>query len=61
MAKKGVLGQAVESLEKQLLCHALRKFHGNKTRAAKYLGISRRGIDKKLDRYAITHKDFLRQ
>ncbi|MFQ5674469.1 MAG: sigma-54 interaction domain-containing protein [bacterium] len=48
---KGLLNEAVESLEKRMLCAALKRFHGNKTAAAKYLGLSRRGINKKLQRY----------
>lgn len=51
MKNKGLLNNAVESLEKRLLSKALRKFNGNKTKAAEYLGLSRRGISKKLARY----------
>ncbi|MFQ5707041.1 MAG: sigma-54 interaction domain-containing protein [bacterium] len=58
-AGKGRLNEAVEALEKDLLCQALRKFKGNKTAAAKYLGLSRRGIDKKLVRYRMGNADCL--
>jgi DNA-binding NtrC family response regulator len=56
-ANKGLLNQAVESLEKRLLIEAIDRFHGNKTKAAIFLGLSRRGINKKLDRYGINKGD----
>lgn len=58
---KGMLVEAVESLEKRMLIDSLRKFHGNKTKAANYLGISRRGINKKLKRYGMTNAEWIRK
>ncbi len=48
------LKQAVESLEKQMIREALEKFNGNKTKAAQYLGVSRRGFHKMLNRLGLT-------
>lgn len=56
--ESGLLAEAVETLEKRMLYEALTKFHGNKTSAAKYLGLSRRGISKKLARYGMTQAPF---
>ncbi|MBN2007801.1 sigma-54-dependent Fis family transcriptional regulator [candidate division KSB1 bacterium] len=47
----GLLNDALESLERKMIQKALHKFNGNKTKAAQYLGISRRGLHKKLDRF----------
>jgi Nif-specific regulatory protein len=49
--RNGLLSEAVESLEKRMLCDALKRYHANKSAAARFLGLSRRGINKKLDRY----------
>ncbi|MFX0135735.1 MAG: sigma 54-interacting transcriptional regulator, partial [Candidatus Hodarchaeota archaeon] len=48
---KGLLNDALESLERRMIGEALRKFNGNITKAAMYLGISRRGLHKKLNRF----------
>ena len=43
----------VERLEKGLLREALTRFEGNQTRAAEALGLSRFGLQKKLQRYGL--------
>jgi DNA-binding NtrC family response regulator len=50
---KKPLMDAVEQVEKQMIREAIRRCGGNKTRAAKSLGISRRGLLNKLQRYHI--------
>ena len=47
------LGDTLESIEKQRILDALKTCAGNQTRAAKALGISRRGLGIKLDKYGI--------
>ncbi|MFL6274919.1 MAG: sigma 54-interacting transcriptional regulator [Blastocatellia bacterium] len=50
-APKGVtLGEAVEELERQMIAEALRRSAGNIARAAKELGLSRKGLYLKMDR-----------
>jgi DNA-binding NtrC family response regulator/tetratricopeptide (TPR) repeat protein len=43
----------VEEIERELVTRALRKTEGNRSRAAKLLGISRRGLLNKIARYSI--------
>jgi transcriptional regulator with GAF, ATPase, and Fis domain len=50
---KRPLMDAVEQIEKQMIKDAIRRSSGNKTKAAKSLGISRRGLLNKLQRYHI--------
>jgi transcriptional regulator with PAS, ATPase and Fis domain len=50
---KKPLVDAVEQVEKQMIREALRRCGGNKSRAARTLGISRRGLLNKLQRYHI--------
>jgi transcriptional regulator with PAS, ATPase and Fis domain len=50
---KKPLGDAVQQVERQLIREAMRRFGGNKTKAAKSLGLSRRGLLNKLHRYHI--------
>jgi hydrogenase-4 transcriptional activator len=45
--------EAVEELERRMIADALRKHGGNISRAARTLGITRRGLQLKLGRYAI--------
>jgi DNA-binding NtrC family response regulator/tetratricopeptide (TPR) repeat protein len=45
--------EAVEELERRMIVEALRKHGGNISRAARTLGITRRGLQLKLGRYAI--------
>ncbi len=47
------IAQAVEEVEKALIREAMRRFGGNKTKVAKSLGLSRRGLLNKLHRYRI--------
>jgi Nif-specific regulatory protein len=47
------LPEAVEELERRMIADALRKHGGNISRAARTLGITRRGLQLKLGRYAI--------
>ncbi|MFQ6113379.1 MAG: sigma-54 interaction domain-containing protein [bacterium] len=47
------LASAVEQLERKLVVEALKKFKGNRTRAAESLGLSRRGLLNKIDRYGL--------
>ncbi len=47
-AKKGTLKEMVEQVEKYFLLESLREHGGNKTSAAKTLGITREGLHKKL-------------
>lgn len=47
------MAEAVQQVEKQMIKDAIRRFGGNKTRAAKSLGLSRRGLLNKIQRYGI--------
>jgi transcriptional regulator with PAS, ATPase and Fis domain len=47
------LQERVESIERDLVVQALRKTAGNRSHAAKLLGLSRRGLLNKIARYAI--------
>ncbi len=49
----GRLNDALDALERKMIRDALEKSNGNKTKAAEYLGISRRGFHKKLIRLNI--------
>jgi DNA-binding NtrC family response regulator len=46
-------GMSLGNVERQLILQALEKFHGNQTRAAKYLGMSRRTLAYRLEKYGI--------
>ena len=50
---QGSLKQTVETLEKSILSEMLETHQGNKSRAAKALGLSRFGLTKKIQRYGI--------
>ncbi|MFH1312287.1 MAG: sigma 54-interacting transcriptional regulator [Candidatus Eisenbacteria bacterium] len=45
------MAEAVQQIERQMIKEAMRRFSGNKTRAAKSLGLSRRGLLNKIQRY----------
>ena len=47
------LADAVEELERNMIAEALRRHKGNVTRAARELGLTRRGLQLKLGRYQI--------
>ncbi len=51
------LPERIEELEITSIKEALRMTRGNKLQAAKLLGITRQGLDKKLQRYKITSKN----
>jgi Nif-specific regulatory protein len=51
MNVQGTLKEMVEALEKSVLSQSLEKHGGNRTRAAKELGLSRYGLIKKMQRY----------
>jgi len=50
---QGSLKQLVEALEKSVLSKTLAKYDGNKTKAARELGLSRYGLTKKIKRYGL--------
>jgi two-component system response regulator AtoC len=47
------LDEQVKALEIRLIHRALEKSQGNRTKAAKQLGISRQGLIKKIERYGL--------
>jgi transcriptional regulator with AAA-type ATPase domain len=49
--RSGSMPDAVRTLERAMIADALRRFAGNRTRAAGELGITRQGLLKKLKRY----------
>jgi len=52
--REGVtLKNMVEELEKSVLLKMIADFHGNKTQIARYLGLSRFGLMKKMKRYGL--------
>lgn len=48
----------LEAIEKRTIIKALKRTHGNKTKAAKLLGISRGGLIKKIKRLGIKKEDY---
>ena len=50
---ESTLEQAVQALEIRLIRQALTHSNGNKSKAARLLGLSRQGLLKKIDRYAL--------
>ena len=49
----------LEEMEKEMIVQALKKCEGNQTRAARFLGISRRTLAYRLEKHGI-HGDVLR-
>ena len=47
------LPEAVERIEKQMITEALSKYKGNRTQAARSLGVTRQGLLNKINRYVI--------
>ena len=45
---------SLENLERELILKALDKAHGNKTQAAKLLGLTRRTLYSRLERYGLS-------
>ncbi|MEW6358548.1 MAG: sigma 54-interacting transcriptional regulator [Planctomycetota bacterium] len=52
-AREGALQQLVEAYERQIILNAIERSDGNKSKAARLLGLSRQGLLNKLDRYGI--------
>jgi len=50
------LRDAIADLEKQMLADALAKFHGNKSQMARGLGLSRLGLQRKMERLGLLEK-----
>ncbi|RBO78420.1 sigma-54-dependent transcriptional regulator [Marinomonas aquiplantarum] len=50
---KGTLDERVQALEIQMIQSALQSTAGNRTQAAKQLGLSRQGLIKKIERYGL--------
>jgi len=48
---------AVDKLEKHMIGEALSKYNWNKSEVSRQLGLSRLGLQKKLDRLGIRHQD----
>jgi Nif-specific regulatory protein len=53
LASTGTLRDVVDNLERQLIGEALEKYHWNKSKVAGKLGLSRLGLQKKIDRLGI--------
>ncbi len=47
------IAAVIEDVEKELIREAMKKFNGNKSKAARSLGLSRRGLINKIQRYRI--------
>jgi DNA-binding NtrC family response regulator/tetratricopeptide (TPR) repeat protein len=52
--EEALMSERVRKLESNMIKKALKRFNGNKTKAAKSLGLSRRGLLNKIQRYNIT-------
>jgi transcriptional regulator with PAS, ATPase and Fis domain len=50
------LRDAIDDLEKQMLTEAQAKFHGNKSQMARALGLSRLGLQRKMERLGLSGK-----
>jgi Nif-specific regulatory protein len=50
---QGTLKEMVTNLEASVVAETLKKHHGNKTKTAKELGLSRYGLTKKIQRYGL--------
>ena len=48
------LAEALSEVERKMIAEALRKHRGNISRAARELGLTRRGLYLKLDRYEMS-------
>jgi DNA-binding NtrC family response regulator len=47
---------SLEAIEKQLIVHAMQKYEGNQTRAAKYLSMTRRALGYRLAKYGLLER-----
>ena len=52
--EEGTLSDKLEALERREIERALAKYHGNRTHAAEALGITRRGLLKKMSRFGFS-------
>jgi len=50
------LREAIDDLEKRMLAAAFEKFHGNKSQMARVLGLSRLGLQRKMERLGLSGK-----
>ena len=50
------LQKAVEQMERQMVVHALEAANGNRSQAARDLGLTRQGLLNKINRYKILKK-----
>ena len=50
---EGALHEVVKQIEQRMVCNALKKNHGNRSRAARELGLTRQGLLNKIARYDI--------
>jgi transcriptional regulator with PAS, ATPase and Fis domain len=50
------LRDAIDDLEKQMIAEALKKFHGNKSQVARTLGLSRLGLQRKMERLGLSER-----
>ena len=50
------LRDAIDDLEKQMIAEALKKLHGNKSQMARTLGLSRLGLQRKMERLGLSVK-----
>jgi transcriptional regulator with PAS, ATPase and Fis domain len=48
------LRDAIDDLEKQMIAAAMEKFHGNKSQVARTLGLSRLGLQRKMERLGLS-------
>jgi two-component system NtrC family response regulator len=46
-------GISLEAVEKELIAQALIRFHGNQTQAARYLGLSRKTLIYRMEKYGL--------
>jgi Nif-specific regulatory protein len=49
----GTLPEVTERMERQMIIEALHKTHGNRSQAARILGLTRQGLFNKINRYNI--------
>ncbi len=54
--KPARLREALAQLEREMIAEALQEFHGNKSRAAQALGVSRLGLQHKIDRLGLASR-----
>ena len=55
---KGSLDARLDAVEYEMIIEALKVHHGNMTEAAKMLGLTRRILGLRLNKYNLDHKDY---